>query len=383
MSNITGLQVFSLLSVLFFFLPLVSGCSSAPSNDDNSLPVERFQAVLNKAVSEGGTPGAVLGVDTPRGRWIGVAGQADIDTGEEMTAGVQFRTASITKEFTAALVMKLYEEGEISLDDTVEKWLPGVLPNCDKITVHNLLNHTSGIYDYFISPDFWSELKKDPEKEWQESEVVSIFAGHEPVFEPGTSWGYSNSNYFLLGMIIEKVTGNKVEDEFKNRIAAPLNLNRTRLTKSGYLDGINTPGYGLIFEGTQLESTGSWNFSWDWTSGSVVSSAGDLIEWMKALASGKVVKEETYQMMFTPIPPSPGYGYGLLHQDAETSLYGMETILHSGGDPGTSAMLIYLPGIKTTIFYMINRMDVSSDGKLSMPEGFNMIGNEMVEIFGK
>ncbi|MFP4498665.1 MAG: serine hydrolase domain-containing protein [Vulcanimicrobiota bacterium] len=344
--------------IFLLFSILISGCSTEANSNSSSIPKERLQATLNRVVNEYGMPGVLMGIKTPDETWIASAGVANLDTGEPMTKETQFRLASITKPFTAILVMQLVEEGKLSLDNTLEDLLPGKVPNGENITVSMLLNHTSGIYDYENSFSFNESIVENCTHEWTEEQVLSFFVNEEPYFEPGTSWKYSNSNYYLLGMIIEKVTGNQAEPEFQNRILDPLGMTRTRISKSGYLDGVFTPGYAFLFDNPNIQSIGNWNYSWDWTAGCGVSTVEDMLKFPGAFYKGELVSPQTRDIMLTPLAPSSDYGYGWSITTPENHLVNKYMIDHSGENPGTSTNLSYSPDYDITFFTVINRLDM-------------------------
>ncbi|SCF02371.1 Beta-lactamase [Micromonospora haikouensis] len=155
------------------------------------------------------------------------AGLADISTGRRMAARDQFEAGSNTKTFTAVLALQLVDRGQLRLDAPVSRYLPQVVPNGRNITVRMLLNHTSGLFSYTGDEAFMAGLASDPQRVWTEAELLAVAFAHEPNFAPGTGWSYSNTNYTLLGMIIEKLTGKGLPELVRQRIAAPLGLRHT------------------------------------------------------------------------------------------------------------------------------------------------------------
>jgi D-alanyl-D-alanine carboxypeptidase len=278
------------------------------------------------------------------------SGVADIRTGAPVPHDGYFRMGSNTKTFAAVVVLQLVAERRLSLDDTVDRWLPGVVAGNGndgrRITVRQLLQHTSGIYNYtndlpgLDSPEAYLEHRLehlDPE------ELVTIAMKHEPVFAPGTSWDYSNTNYILVGMIIEKITGKGWAAVVRERITRPLGLSHTY--SPGDVPTLPRPhakGYQQFEPGGPLVDTTLLNVSWGWVAGDLVTTPSDLVRFWRALQSGRLlapaqmremhrtVLAETFQDVF------PGARYGLGIMWSPTSCGGYWN--HGGDVPGTSTI---------------------------------------------
>ena len=235
-----------------------------------------------------------------------------------MRPDVRFRVASVTKSFVATVALQLVAEGRLSLSDTVERRLPGVLPYGDDVTVRQLLNHTSGVPDYLYPPII--ELYGGNRlRSWQPQELVGLVAGQPPDFPAGTAWSYSNTNYVLAGLIIERVTGRDLGRELERRIFRPLGLRDTYFpvdfpfllwpSARGYsldLDEAGTP-----IEGRLLDFT-VYNPSLAWGAGNIVSDMDDIARFYRALLGGRLLPPEQLAEMKTTVVVEPGVaGYGL------------------------------------------------------------------------
>ncbi|HPA46294.1 MAG TPA: serine hydrolase domain-containing protein [bacterium] len=311
--------------------------------DGGGIPVAAIQELMDRLIEDTDVPGMVVGVDVKGERWIGVSGVADLETGEIVTPDTQFRLASVTKTFTAILLLKLAELGNLSLDDNVEKWLPGQLNNAENITISMLLNHTSGLFDHENVLEFWNKIMDNPLYNCPEEEVLQLINENPPNFAPGTAYEYCNSGYYLLGMIAEKVRGDTVDHLTQQYIFSPAGMSRSRLTREGELTLPFLPGYFRDDRSEDLMSVGNWNFSWDWTAGSGVSTAGDLISLVRALFSGTLLGPEWLARMTTPIPPSEEYGYGVDVKLSDTNRFGEPVCTHGGYNPGTFTGWYYFP----------------------------------------
>src|SRR5262252_7631464 len=195
----------------------VRGSAPAPS---------AFQAAIQQIVHDG-VPGAIGYVRRGSQVTVTTSGLADVATRTPMAAGDRVRVGSVTKTFVATVVLQLVAEHRLSLSDTVARWLPGLVPGGGGITVQELLQHTSGIYSYTNDPGFQQALTADPTRVWRPTELVRIAVAHPPAFPPGTTFAYSNTDYVLLGMIIQAATGHPVGQELQARIFQPLGLRDT------------------------------------------------------------------------------------------------------------------------------------------------------------
>jgi len=242
-----------------------------------------------------------------------------------------FQIGSITKQITAAVIMQLQQEGKLSVTDKLSKYFAG-FTNGDKITIENLLTHTSGIHNY---TDDTVVMKSDLAKHYTQQEMLKLFAGYSPDFEPGTEWRYSNSGYSILGYIIEKVEKKPYEKVVRQRIFQPLSM-----TNSGFdftnLSGPNkTKGYFTLNPNPTpapiMDSTIAYS------AGAIYTTVGDLYKWERAISTNKLLKPESWKTIFTPYKNKYGYGWGI------DSMYGKMLTTHSGGIPGYSSNILRFP----------------------------------------
>jgi D-alanyl-D-alanine carboxypeptidase len=188
-------------------------------------------------VVEAGAPGVVGLVRTGERTWQGASGLGELRAKRPARAGDRFRIGSVTKSFVATVVLQLVGEGRLRQDDHLERWLPGLVPGGEQITARQLLNHTSGLYNY-------TDDLPEPPRRFQPRELVAIATGHKPLFAPGTQFSYSNTNYILAGLLVERVTGQRLADQLHQRILQPLGLGDTELpTTQRALAGPHIRGY--------------------------------------------------------------------------------------------------------------------------------------------
>lgn len=346
---------------LFWFLLFLgvyagTGCASvsigtpAPVND----AAGSLRAMLEKSVNEIGTPGAVLAITRPDGdeiitstgfaeikSQIRISGEpagpekavqdfpglmkealmthcaADIKiSGVAMHKHARFHIGSVTKSFIAVAVLRLVEEGLMSLDDPVSNWLPELVDNGEAITIRQLLNHTSGLCNYTDHPRFYADLAAAPRKQWKPDDLISYARDMGPCYKTGESWLYSNTNYILLGMVIEKATGRPCREVLKEEVLEPLGLENTYLPEAGS-DPRLCRGYRYSFDvrGKWEDYTNFADPSWIWTAGAMVSNAEDLLVWLRELNKGNLIspnlKKEMQSFVQTGVKGEQ-YGLGLL-----------------------------------------------------------------------
>lgn len=301
------------------------------------------QRALDAAV-EAGVPGAVAQARTGHVAWTGTAGERG---GKD-----RYRVGSITKTFVATVLLQLQAEGRLDLDDPVEKWLPGVVRGNGhdgrKTTVRQLLNHTSGIYSVTSDPGFQQKVfgpdfLKYRYDTWTPRQLVEIAMTHEPDFAPGTSWNYSNTNYVLAGMVIEKVTGRPYGKEVERRIVKPLKLRATSVP--GTTVTMPKPSSRAFSKlsvdesATTVHDVTELNPSIAGAAGEMISDSNDLQTFYRALLKGRLLPRAEMREMTQAVPvgaeaPEFSYGLGLMRQKLSC---GKEVWGHGGGIHGSSS----------------------------------------------
>lgn len=316
-----GAALLALLAV-----PAQAGTAAAaglPAPDDAGL-----QAVLHTALSQG-APGAMVRVDDNGTVHRLSEGVADRATGRAITTTDRFRVGSVTKSFSAVVLLQLVDEGKLDLDASVNTYLPGLLPD-NRITVRQVMSHRSGLYDY--TNDMFAQTVPGFEsvrnKVFSYQDLVTLSLKHAVTNAPGAAYSYSNTNFVVAGMLIEKLTGHSVATEYQNRIFTPLNLTDTfYVHPDTAIPGTHANGYLTPDEagGALVDST-EQTVSWAQSAGAVISSTQDLDTFFSALMSGQLMSAAQLAQMqqWTTVNSTQGYGLGLRRRDLSCgiSVYG-------------------------------------------------------------
>ena len=334
---------------------ILAACSSGPVENPNHALVAAIDSVVELTLSVAPVPGisiAVLrGDDTIAIKGYGVA---QVENRVAVTDHTVFRIASVTKQFTAAAVMRLVENGDLRLDATVGDVLPEYRGPGRSVMIHQLLNHTSGVpNDTRIGSPFWDSMERDltPEK------TLEIFAQHPLEFDPGSRWAYSNSGYYLLGLVIERLTGESFAGHLDQTVLEPLGLTRTGSCSHGARGSDYAYGYEL--EGGHLVSAQPIGANDVGAAGGLCSTPRELVQWARALEDGQVVRRSSYDAMTSQAVPGgtlDTYGFGL-----ELGwLEGHAVVSHLGAIDGYSASLAHYPDDSLTIAVLANGPTSSS-----------------------
>ncbi|MBL1105058.1 beta-lactamase family protein [Streptomyces sp. 5-8] len=326
-----------------------AAAAEGPSGGGHAATREAIEAAV-----AAGVPGVTATVKDAHGTWSTTAGVGDLRTGGPRSAADRYRVGSITKTFVATVLLQLEAEGRLSLDDKVDRWLPGVVSGHGhdgrRITVRRLLNHTSGIYDYTSDGDFGrAYFLKDgffrhrydtlaPE------DLVAIAMRHEPEFAPGTSWSYSNTNYVVAGMVIEKVTGHSYATEVRRRVIDPLHLTATSVPGTRVtVPRPSSRAYSKLAETTTgpTYDVTALNPSIASSAGEMISNSADLDRFYSALLRGKLLPPHQLKEMKTTvkIDGAPRVRYGLGLMDTKLTC-GVHVWGHDGGIHGSTSSAV-------------------------------------------
>ncbi len=349
------------LAVTVLAALLVSSCGGGGGQKDDSAsdtttaggggqaPRADLDAALEKSFRQSSAPGMVAAVQTPEYTWIRAVGMADRASEKPMTPEMYHRIGSVTKTFTATLLLQAAGDGLLSLDDTIDQYVKGV-PNGDEITLRQLATMTSGVATYSETRVFPGDPGADVHKVWKPEELVKIGIKDSPLFDPGTEFNYSNTNYVLLGLVLEQVTGESMGELTRKQIIEPLDLKDTSFPtiEATSLPDPHAQGYTLQGQssGEKPRNATDWTASWTWTAGIMISTVDDLLVYGRALGTGKGLLSPTQQQeridsLASDVPPFDqpplegdfGYGLGLMKEHG--------WIGHSGVIAGYNTALYY------------------------------------------
>ncbi len=347
------LQIVSTLFLLVF--GLTAGAQNAISPTSQAL-YQKLDEYLDSAVSAYHFNGSVL--VAAKGELVLQKGYGykNFATHAPNDAGSIFQIASLTKPFTAEVILKLQEQDKLSIHDKLNKYFPDY-PKGDKITIENLLTHTSGIHNYTDDIDINDTAIISHPVPHQR--VVDVFINKRPEFKPGAKFSYNNSGYYLLGLIIEKVSGKPYEQVMRETIFNPLKMSHSGFDFINLADTSKTRGYIQISKEKQ-----TLNYPEDstvyYSAGAIYSTTGDLYKWARSIAAKQILSEDSWKQAFTPRLEKYGLGWWI------DSLYNKTYIYHSGGRIGYMSFLAYYPGEDVTIILLNN---------------FGNYGDSLVSIF--
>jgi D-alanyl-D-alanine carboxypeptidase len=314
--------------------------------------VAEVDAVVQKAIGGKVAPGAGVVVRNRKVLFTKGYGLADVDAGTPVSETTAFQIASVTKQFTAVGVMLLVEKGKVRLDDPLSKYVPEVPAKWGGVTIRQLLNQVSGI------PNYNAGERLDPNKVYKKAEIIDVMRDVRMSFEPGAGWEYSNTNYFLLGMVIEKASGKAYADFMREQVFKPLGMNSTLVNAKGVAVPNAASGYS--------PSQGKWvrteigDPGLPYAAGAIVSTPADMARWAVAVSDGKLLREASWSEAFAAGKTADGkptnYGFGWY-----TAKFGdVPYFYHSGGIAGFGAYHARFPADNLSVVVMTNTVGTST-----------------------
>ncbi|QNA76638.1 beta-lactamase family protein [Streptomyces sp. So13.3] len=354
-----GRGVLGLTAALAAGATLLAGpataATAAPSPAPHSAPGLHTGHAATQAALDGtvaaGAPGVQAQAQVGGDTWFGAAGTADLSSGRPFRPGDEFRIGSITKSFVATVLLQLEAEKKLSLDDTMDRLLPGVVQGNGNdgrhITLRQVLNHTSGLFNYTedsaVRTRMGGQGFLDHRYEtYRPQQIVAIALAHPPNFAPGTSWSYSNTNYIVAGMVVQKVTGHSYAQEIERRILRPLGLRSTSVPgTSPTIPGRHGRAYSVLFAQTpdRLYDVTEFNPSLAGSAGEMISTTADLNRFFSALLRGRLLPAHQLDEMLTTVstgPDTPDLRYGLAMMSVRLPC-GVTVWGHDGGIFGSSS----------------------------------------------
>jgi D-alanyl-D-alanine carboxypeptidase len=324
-----------------------------------------LEAKFEELHKAGAFPGGTAGFALADGRSFGIAvGFSDREVRTPMKPADRLLLGSVGKTYVSAVTLQLVTEGKIGLDDPIAKHLGSApwfsrLPNASRITVRQLMNHTSGLVRYELNPKFTADLTANPDKVWTPEDRLAYLFDTAAPFAPGEGWDYSDTNYIVLGMIVERAGGASYYDQLRKRILQPLGLDGTIPVESRTVPGLvqGYAGPNNPFGGSEWmikDGRFAINPQFEWTGGGLATTGEDLARWAKALYEGRVVDaslmDDLLDGVTARLGPETKYGLGVIVRPTALGI----TYGHSGFMPGYQTDVMYFPKLKTAIAVQIN-----------------------------
>ena len=342
-------------------LMMGTGCAGAERPAQGPEPGwgEALDTAITGAMTSGRIPGAIVGVWSPDGDYVKAFGVADTATGTPMKTDFYHRIGSVTKTFTATAVLQLAGDGKVGLDDPIDRYLDGV-PDGESITVRQLAGMRSGLADYSKSDGFQAAVAANPRGDFTPQRLLDWAFALPPSAPPGAQVQYCNTNYILLGLLVEKVTGAPLSDYLVERIFDPLGLRHSSFPTGTQFPEPHARGYTEALDGTgpPVDASG-WSAGLTGAAGAMISALEDMRLWLPALASGSLLKPDlqTQRLQTLPEQGAPddfGYGLGIFMVAGWLG--------HNGSVPGYQTVAVHLPERQTTLVVMINT-DIAVEGR--------------------
>lgn len=329
---------------------------------------DKLQTLIDSLRVTGNFPGLSVAIESENGNWAFVSGYNDIEKASKLHVTDKFLQGSVGKTYVAAIAMQLVENKQLSLDSKVSDYLGDYpwynqVPNAKDITVRMLMNHTSGIMRYEFKESFTTDLTNNPDKFWKPEELIKYVLNETPAFEAGKGWEYSDTNYILLGLIIEKITRQSYYSILEKSILKRFKLKETLPSSQKKLHGLvqGYAGKNNAFGGKEkmIEENGAMiiNPQFEWTGGGLYSTTRDLARWGKLLYEGKAFNNTLVAGMVEGVPATLGknvsYGLGVIVRQSSFGVsYG-----HSGFFPGYLTEMAYFPDYKICVAVQTNSSD--------------------------
>ena len=316
-----------------------------------------LNTLVQRGMAEQRVPGVIAGVWVGDAGWTTAQGIADLRTAEPMMLDGHIRIASVSKTFVATVLLQLIAEGKATLDDVLEQYVPGV-PNGNRITLRHLLGMTGGVFNFINDPEFEPAYTNDPLIPFSREFFLELLRRNPPKFAPGEGVEYSDSNYFLLGMIIEALTGRSAAQEIDARIVQPLGLTGTSLPDSPAMPSPAPRGYAASSGSPELRDLTESSADVPWTAGAMISTLADLRIWSRALATGALLTPEMHRerlrvsQLDLGMDRSFGYGLGVMETQGWLG--------HAGAIFGYSTWVLSHPEKDATVIVMANRGETES-----------------------
>jgi CubicO group peptidase (beta-lactamase class C family) len=343
-------KLLSTARLLTLVLVALITATNAFAQQNGQQNVQQIDSLMKQYYDYGQFNGSILVAEKGKIIYEKGFGMANMEWSIPNQPDTKFRIGSVTKQFTATLILQLVEEGKIKLDGKLSDYLPDYRKDTgDKITIHQLLNHTSGIPSYTSNPEFFPKYSRDA---YGVADFVKKFASGDLEFEPGSKYSYNNSAYTILGAIIEKVTGKTYETVLTERIFKPLGMTNSGYDHHATLLQKRAGGYQKTAAG--YVNAPYLDMSLPYSAGSIYSTVDDLYKWDQSLYEDKILSAESKKLMFTPGLSNYGYGVGISDEPIGKTEEKTKIIAHGGGINGFNSLLTRAVDKRQTVIILDN-----------------------------
>ncbi|GHF31152.1 class A beta-lactamase-related serine hydrolase [Streptomyces griseoluteus] len=347
--------------------PAADSPSPSPTGPDVQALTPEVNRQIDDAVQrvmrEANVPGVTVGIWTPdKGNYVRSFGVADKSSKRPMSPDLYMRIGSETKTFTVTALLQLVDQGKVELDDPIGRYIDGV-PNGDKISLRQLADMRSGLFNYSEDPDFFKALTSDPQRSFTPQQLLDYAFRHPVRFQPGAKFEYSNTNLILLGLVVEQQSGQGLGDYIQQHVLDPAGMKHTSFPEGSEFPKPHAQGYTNQTADGKVAETAGWNPSWGWAAGAMVSNLEDMRVWSRTVATGRfpdgerMITPATQRQRLLTLPtgyPGAGYGLGIFN------VHGW--IGHNGSLPGYESLTVYLPSARTSLVVLLNT-DIAHDGQ--------------------
>jgi len=324
---------------------VLAGCNASSPADQRA---DALDKAIPAAMQRASVPGAIVGIwQDGRAPYVRAFGVRDTATRQPMATDLYMRIGSNSKTFTVTALLMLADQGKLGLDDPIDRYVKGV-PGGNRITLRQLAQMRAGLYNY--ADDTNKVMAQQPSRQWTPRELVEVAFRHPPLFPPGSDFDYSNTNTVLLGLVVEKVSGQSLGSFIEQNILKPEGMTRTLFPAGAEYPSPHSQGYFKMPDGKIVDAT-DWNPSWGWASGNMISTLDDMRVWTRDLAIGKLLSPAMKQQR-DQFLPAPQEGEGALYGLALENQHGW--IGHNGNIMSYMVYPYYLPSERITMVVMLN-----------------------------
>ena len=307
-------------------------------------------SAVRKVMGTASIPGAIVGVWRPgQPAYVKAFGVRNRRTRQPMSTGFYMRIGSETKTFTVTAVLQLVDRHKLRLDDPIGRYLSGV-PDGNVITIRELAEMRSGLPSYTANEAWVKKLQANPSASWTPRQLLTYAYSQKMLFKPGTSFNYSNTNTVLLGLLVQRLTGESLPVYITRHILKPLHLNHTSFATNSRFPSPHATGYTNQTASGKIEDATNWSPTWGWAAGAMISNLSDMRAWAKDVATGRLLSRRTQvqreRFLKAPGFGSAGYGLGLFNVGGWVG--------HNGSLPGYQTLVVYLPSRRATMVILIN-----------------------------